>query len=238
MGFLRSTLFTVLLFLLISMAQSLGATLLLAATLEAGFSQDTSALVQHEACVSDSLATPVPDVSIPVAVAQTSNPKAEKQTNVPAEFKTVQKTVVLSPAQVIEREVPAQYRTIQKVVLVQPETTRVIHTPAVYGTIERKVLVNTPKKEIEEVATEDSETKSKLSSEEEFSEWIAGLCNAEGHSLTVAQIQMALTDRGYDPGPIDNIMGPLTRQALQHFRDDYSFSGDEMLAELGVDWEW
>ena len=37
----------------------------------------------------------------------------------------------------------------------------------------------------------------------------------------VRQVQQALQKRGYDPGPIDGILGPQTKEAVRKFQDFY-----------------
>lgn len=37
----------------------------------------------------------------------------------------------------------------------------------------------------------------------------------------IRQVQQALTKKGFDPGPIDGVLGPQTEQALRKFQDYY-----------------
>ncbi|HEY7647515.1 MAG TPA: peptidoglycan-binding protein [Methylomirabilota bacterium] len=39
-----------------------------------------------------------------------------------------------------------------------------------------------------------------------------------GHSVKVRTAQQALVDKGYNPGPVDGLMGPKTRAAVQEFQ--------------------
>src|SRR5215475_10365220 len=39
-----------------------------------------------------------------------------------------------------------------------------------------------------------------------------------GHSAKVRTAQQALADKGYHPGPVDGLMGPKTRAAVQEFQ--------------------
>jgi len=55
----------------------------------------------------------------------------------------------------------------------------------------------------------------------------------------VRQVQQALKDKGHDPGQIDGIMGPETKEALQSFQQAQGISGSgeldqQTLAALGV----
>lgn len=56
---------------------------------------------------------------------------------------------------------------------------------------------------------------------------------------TIRQVQQQLADRGYNPGPVDGVMGPNTRSALRNFRQAQGMSGSELdqstLSALGID---
>lgn len=66
---------------------------------------------------------------------------------------------------------------------------------------------------------------------------------AEGAGMTseqVKEVQQALQDRGHDPGPIDGIVGPRTRSAIEQFQQAEGIqpSGQldaETLTLLGVE---
>jgi peptidoglycan hydrolase-like protein with peptidoglycan-binding domain len=51
-----------------------------------------------------------------------------------------------------------------------------------------------------------------------FSEWREVLCQNKVNAVKVQEIQAALKARGYDPGPVDNIMGKKTKDALVKFQ--------------------
>lgn len=42
---------------------------------------------------------------------------------------------------------------------------------------------------------------------------------------TVREVQQALKEKGHDPGPIDGVMGPNTRQALRAFQKEENLKG-------------
>ena len=58
---------------------------------------------------------------------------------------------------------------------------------------------------------------------------------------TVSDVQQALKDKGFDPGPVDGIMGPQTREAVKKFQDkqaDMKATGQlnqQTLSALGVE---
>ena len=53
-----------------------------------------------------------------------------------------------------------------------------------------------------------------------FSEWREVVCANKITASLNRQIQRALRDRGYDPGPIDNVIGVRTKAALVKFQKD------------------
>jgi len=60
------------------------------------------------------------------------------------------------------------------------------------------------------------------------------------NSETVREIQQKLTDKGFDPGAVDGVMGPKTRSALHAFRQQHGMKGGAAtdaatLSALGVD---
>ena len=63
-------------------------------------------------------------------------------------------------------------------------------------------------------------TKRRLVKSGGFSEWREVLCGDKITGATVRSIQKALKDRGYDPGPADDIMGARTKAALTKYQAD------------------
>ncbi len=117
---------------------------------------------------------------------------------IPAEYKTVTKTVVKTPAQTIEEIIPEELGTITKTVLKTPEQTIEEEIPAEYRSIEKTVLV----------------------SKGGYSEWKEVLCENKVTEATIRNIQAALSAKGYDPGPADNVMGTKTKIALKKYQMD------------------
>jgi len=95
-------------------------------------------------------------------------------------------------------EIPAEYstRTYRKVS--SAASTRSIDIPAEYTTVTRRVLVK----------------------KGGFTEWREVVCADQVTNATVRAIQQALSARGYDPGPADNVMGTRTKAALIKFQKD------------------
>jgi Putative peptidoglycan binding domain len=56
---------------------------------------------------------------------------------------------------------------------------------------------------------------------------------------SIRQVQQALQKKGFDPGPIDGIIGPKTQEALRNFKDSYGISAsadidNQTLYALGI----
>ena len=53
-----------------------------------------------------------------------------------------------------------------------------------------------------------------------LTDWREVLSHERRTGYTIRQIQAALKERGYDPGPVDNEMGARTKVALASFQKD------------------
>ena len=105
---------------------------------------------------------------------------------------------MVKPAETKTINIPAEYRTVKKTVMVKPAETKVVEIPAEYRTVTNRRLVKAGG----------------------FSEWREVLCQNKVNAVKVREIQAALKARGYDPGPVDNIMGSQTKAALVKFQKD------------------
>jgi peptidoglycan hydrolase-like protein with peptidoglycan-binding domain len=58
-------------------------------------------------------------------------------------------------------------------------------------------------------------------------QWVTSMDMEAVPTLTaegIRTVQQALQKKGFDPGPIDGIMGPQTEQAVRKFQDAYGIS--------------
>jgi Putative peptidoglycan binding domain len=76
------------------------------------------------------------------------------------------------------------------------------------------------KKDVNVPAQYATVSKKSVSRKGGFSEWREVVCNSDITVSMVKQVQRALRDRGYDPGPDDNILGARTKAALVQFQKD------------------
>ncbi|NJN77311.1 MAG: peptidoglycan-binding protein [Saprospiraceae bacterium] len=158
---------------------------------------------------------------------------------VPAQYETITKTVLKTPATTKTVEIPAEYQTVTKQVVKNPAQTRQIDIPAEYKTV-KKLVVKTPAqtRTIEIPAEYKTVSIRKLTKKGGFSEWREVLCPKDVDAK-ITQIQIALRDRGYNPGPIDNIFGAQTKAALIKFQKSSGLPvgqlDKETLKALGVE---
>lgn len=135
---------------------------------------------------------------------------------IPAKTRTISKRVIDTPARVEEVPVEPQYKTISKKVLISPETTREEVIPAVYSSVNTKQLVKAGG----------------------YTVWTEILCAERTTSSKIQNVQRALRTAGYDPGPIDGVLGVKTQTAMSQYQTDKGLPvgnlNMETLKSLGV----
>ncbi len=114
---------------------------------------------------------------------------------VPATYKTVKKRVLKAPATTRSVEIPAQYKTVKVKKMVQPPQERRIEIPAAYETVTKKALVSDGRME-----------------------WRPVICETNMSRDLGTKIQSALLKAGFNPGPIDGVIGRQTSQALRSYQ--------------------
>lgn len=136
---------------------------------------------------------------------------------IPAEYKTVSKRVLKTPATTRKVTIPAEYATVTKRVP-KKLVVRAVPTAPKYDTVTKRV-VKTPAQE-RRVATPakfDTITRRVLV-EQGRSEWVSVLCDVNVTRTKVREIQTALKRANYYRGPIDGIVGPATMKAIANFQ--------------------
>lgn len=112
-------------------------------------------------------------------------------------------------------EIPAQYKTVTKTVLVSPAATKTVTKPAVYKTVEVTELV-TPaqEKRIAIPAEYGTVTRTEQVRGEQLT-WVPVLCQVNMTTGNVNQLQSALKKNGCYSCNVDGIMGPCTFRGAQ-----------------------
>jgi peptidoglycan hydrolase-like protein with peptidoglycan-binding domain len=115
-------------------------------------------------------------------------------------------------------EIPAEYGTLKKRVQKTPPTTRAIDIPAEYKTVKVRKMVSPPQEKAIEIPAEyTTVTRRKLTREGAMA-WREILCETNIRAGTVTAIQRALEKNGFEPGPIDGVIGHQTLAAVRGFQ--------------------
>ena len=124
-------------------------------------------------------------------------------------------------------ETPAEYRTVVKQQLVTPASTRTVEIPAEYKQVEVQKLVKAEQTTTRTIPAQfQTVTREKLISSGRM-EWRAILCEANQTSEIILDIQRALSIRGYALEKIDGKFGKNTLDALNRFQRDNDLPVDE-----------
>jgi len=134
---------------------------------------------------------------------------------IPAAYKTVKVRKMVSPPKIVDEEIPAEYRMIKVRKMVTPPSERRIPIPEEYVTVTKRVKVS------------DSHL-----------EWRPILCETNTTPDVVRRLQTALNREGYNPGPIDGVLGSSTMNAVQRYQQDKGLPSGQVtirtLKELNV----
>lgn len=137
---------------------------------------------------------------------------------VPAEYRTVTTRVVDTAATTKTVKVPAEYKTVKVRKLVSEAQSHSIDIPAKYQTVTHTEQVSNP-----------------------TLVWRRVVCERNATNDLILAVQKALKKSGYNPGPIDGLIGPQTLRGTRAYDKDkglaYSKAGVisyETLTSLGV----
>lgn len=170
-------------------------------------------------------------------------PASTKTVTIPAQYQTVKEQQLVSPAKQewvkgkadvnclsqnpkdcevwCLKEIPAVYKAIEKKIEVSPAVTKQEEVAAITKVVPRKKLIEPARENKTEVpATYKTVMNKVLVKKGGYQEWKEVMCEQDVTDNKVKQIQEALKREGYDPGPIDNVMGGKTKEALAKFQQD------------------
>ena len=135
----------------------------------------------------------------------------------PAEYKTVERRVVKTPATTREVTIPAVYDAVEMTKLVAAAEQKRIEVPAEYRTVERRELIEPARMA-----------------------WQTVLCEVNATPAVVRSLQSELDAKGFDVGGIDGKLGPATMKAVNSYAESEgipqgrNYVPMELLARLGV----
>lgn len=147
-------------------------------------------------------------------------PATTREEIIPAVYQNIVKKVMVSPAKTEEQIIPATYKTITKQVVKTPATTREEIVPAVYETVTKRVITSAEQVRIEEVPAVYSTVVKKVLREKGDMQWKRIVCPKHQTAELNIQLQQALRDAGFNPGPNDNIFGPKTYAAMISYQKE------------------
>lgn len=174
---------------------------------------------------------------------------SERNIEIPPEYREVNKSQQIADAEFVWHEVsdntmstesrtgakiclvsePAQYKTITRKVVVTPAATQETAIAAQYETVKVKELVSEAREERTVIpAIYKNVTKRELVTDGHM-QWRSILCETNMTASRITQIQSALDKRGYNPGPIDGIIGRQTIVAINAFQKDEKLPVDRYL---------
>ncbi len=149
----------------------------------------------------------------------------------PAVYETVKKTVLVTPETTQEVEVPAVYETFKKKVIDEPARTEEVIIPAITEVRKVKVMVNPPTSTVTTIPAETKVvTRDKIVQESSI-EWQSILCKTNTTPGVVTKLQQALSDKGYNPGGIDGVMGSQTLRAVSKYQADNGLASGGLTME-------
>jgi len=157
---------------------------------------------------------------------------------VPAVYKTVRKQIMTTPPTTKEVMIPAQYKTVKKRVLIAEPRIERVTIPAEYKTVKVKTLLEPARTIVKKIPAEYATVTRTVKTTEGHLEWKRILCETNTTPDVIKKIQNALRTKGYDPGPLDNAYGPLTKKAMVKYQQDNKLATGaitfETLESLGL----
>ncbi len=112
-------------------------------------------------------------------------------------------------------EVPAQYKTVTKTVLVSPATTKSVVTPAEYKTVQVTELVTAAQEKRIAIPEEYGTVTRTEQVRSESLTWVPVLCQVNMTTGNVTALQSALKRNGCYSCNVDGVMGPCTFRGAQ-----------------------
>ena len=135
-------------------------------------------------------------------------------------------------------ELPAEFIAVERQVVEEPATTAASSLPAVYETLAVQELVSPASERRILIPARTRTVTSRVETSPGQLEWRQVLCQIDLRPDMVVSIQRALRDQGYNPGPIDGIVGRATLAAMEQFQSENSLGRGgityESLEELNI----
>lgn len=132
-------------------------------------------------------------------------------------------------SQVCLTETPAQYRTVTRTVITSPAATRTIEIPAEYSTVKVRKLVSAAQEKRIAIPEERKTVTSRELEKDGYMEWRSILCDTNATTDLIRRLQSTLKTKGYNPGAIDGVVGGDTIRAVNAYQAKNSLPVDKYL---------
>ncbi len=137
---------------------------------------------------------------------------------VPAEYRTVVREELITPASTKKVVIPAQYRMVKKRLVSKPETVVKVTIPAVYKTIKVKKVSEPAKERRIEIPAQFATITKRSKVSDSALEWRSILCETNTTPNLIRRMQQALVKAGFNPGSTDGRIGSRTMSALKAYQ--------------------
>lgn len=150
---------------------------------------------------------------------------------VPAEYKTVTRQVLQTPATARQISIPAEYKTVRKRVMIAPPKTRTVAIPAEFQTVRVNKLVTPAREQRIAIPAEYQSVTKRQMVEDGRMEWQSILCETNVNEDVVTRLQRALQTNGHSPGPIDGVIGRQTMAAVTAYQRERGLPSGQLTME-------
>lgn len=158
---------------------------------------------------------------------------------VPAQYRSIEKQFLKSPAQYQKVIDPAEFEVVRKRVVDVPEHTITERVPAVYKTVKVQRIVE-PEEEIREpIEAEYKDFGYREKTQDARLEWRMIPCAKELNKERIYKVQRALRALEYDTGGVDGVLGTYTQKAINDYQKAKGLATSrlsiETLEALGIE---
>lgn len=180
----------------------------------------------------------IPAVYKTIEVQKLIRPASEKREEVPAEFTSVNRRIKVSDpvffwlakgeeadegVLATGREIcltvkPAEFASVTREVIAEPARTQTTTEAARYQTVQIEKLVTPASERRIDIPARTRTVTSQVETSPAKVEWRKVLCRANMTKSLITSLQEALKREGYDPGPIDGVMGRTTMRAIERYQ--------------------
>jgi hypothetical protein len=159
--------------------------------------------------------------------------------DIPAEYRSEKRKVMVEPERVRRVEVPAVTRQVKRQVVERPERVEEYTVPAVYERRQvKEVVAEEQVKTYTVPPVYKNVEKTRITGRAE-GVWRQVLCDRNASPKLIMKVQKALAAKGYNPGAPDGNLGPQTVAAMQKFQADNDLPQGQVSIEavqaLGID---